>query len=418
MKNTNPGVMRVANTGKRIALVLLALMFLFSVTAFAATSSVYELTIVDGDEIYALSTYKTDPQEILRQTDIKLFDGDELDDTGFSSTNGAKLTVNRGVKVTVIAEDMEKHTLNVFGTVADALEKAQIDIGLDTVVSHGLDEQLVDGMTIKVSEKRSFTVVADGEEYSGIVAGYTVADALESLGITVGENDIVEPSTEKTLLDGMTITVFRVTVKTKTSTETIPYDTVYEKDDSLYVTATRVASRGSKGKKEVTSEYWYVDGELLSENVVSETVITEAQDRVVIQGTKPLETSASGLSISASGAISEMAVPSYVTIGADGLPENYSGCIQAKATAYCEPGGTTSTGKRAQTGYIAVDPNEIPYGTEMYIVSADGRYVYGYCIAADTGGYIYDVDWTVDLYMNSEYECVQWGRRDIIIYFL
>ena len=57
-------------------------------------------------------------------------------------------------------------------------------------------------------------------------------------------------------------------------------------------------------------------------------------------------------------------------------------------------------------------------GAEMYIVSADGKYVYGYCIAADTGGFIYDVDWTVDLYMNTLDQCWQWGRRDILIYIL
>ena len=114
----------------------------------------------------------------------------------------------------------------------------------------------------------------------------------------------------------------------------------------------------------------------------------------------------------------KLAEPSYLQIGANGLPTNYKSVINAKATAYCIPGGITSTGKRAQTGYIAVDPKEIPYGTEMYIVSADGQYVYGYCIAADTGSYIYDVDWTVDLYMNSEAQCRTWGRRDIIIYVL
>ena len=54
----------------------------------------------------------------------------------------------------------------------------------------------------------------------------------------------------------------------------------------------------------------------------------------------------------------------------------------------------------------------------MYIVSADGKRVYGYCIAADTGGFINSTDWTVDLYMDTEQECVNWGRRDIIIYIL
>ena len=40
------------------------------------------------------------------------------------------------------------------------------------------------------------------------------------------------------------------------------------------------------------------------------------------------------------------------------------------------------------------------------------------CIAADTGSFINSTDWTVDLYMDTEQECVNWGRRDIIIYIL
>ena len=36
-------------------------------------------------------------------------------------------------------------------------------------------------------------------------------------------------------------------------------------------------------------------------------------------------------------------------------------------------------------GVIAVDPTVIPYGTKMYIESADGKYIYGYAIAGDCG---------------------------------
>ncbi len=116
--------------------------------------------------------------------------------------------------------------------------------------------------------------------------------------------------------------------------------------------------------------------------------------------------------------ISYFSLPSYVKLGKDGIPTSYKNVISADSTAYSLPGRLTSTGKVAQNGYVAVDPKEIPYGTEMYIVSADGKYVYGYCIAADTGGYINSVDWTVDLHMSTRSDCMQWGRRDILIYIL
>ena len=37
-------------------------------------------------------------------------------------------------------------------------------------------------------------------------------------------------------------------------------------------------------------------------------------------------------------------------------------------------------------GNVAVDPRIIPYGSKLFIMSADGKYVYGYGIACDTGG--------------------------------
>ena len=52
----------------------------------------------------------------------------------------------------------------------------------------------------------------------------------------------------------------------------------------------------------------------------------------------------------------------------------------------------------------------IPYYTKMYIPG------YGMAIAGDTGGAI--VGHRIDLFMESLYECYQWGRRDVEIYIL
>ena len=101
----------------------------------------------------------------------------------------------------------------------------------------------------------------------------------------------------------------------------------------------------------------------------------------------------------------------------NGVPKNYSKKIEGKATAYAGD-GITATGIVPKPGYIAVDPKEIPYGTECYVVSADGQYVYGYCIAADTGGFVKKGNTDIDLYMNSEDMCRDWGNREVVIYIL
>ena len=100
----------------------------------------------------------------------------------------------------------------------------------------------------------------------------------------------------------------------------------------------------------------------------------------------------------------------------------YNTAVLFDATAYtCNSpnylgNGRTFTGTQARVGAIAVDPRVIPLGTRLYITSADGEYVYGYCVAEDTGSVIKGN--LVDLYFDTHDECVRFGRRDIIIYFL
>lgn len=85
-----------------------------------------------------------------------------------------------------------------------------------------------------------------------------------------------------------------------------------------------------------------------------------------------------------------------------------------QATAYT--GGTfTATGSRPVRNpdgisTIAVDPSVIPLGSKVYV---DG---YGVAIAADTGGAIKGN--IIDLYFNSEAECISWGRRDVSVTIL
>lgn len=114
--------------------------------------------------------------------------------------------------------------------------------------------------------------------------------------------------------------------------------------------------------------------------------------------------------------MSDMQVPDYINFDANGLPTNYSYIVEGRASAYCT-GSITATGTRPHQGSVAIDPKVIPYGKMMYIVSLDGRYVYGYCRAEDTGGFVWNGSGRVaDLYMNSYSDCMAWGVRGVRIY--
>lgn len=97
---------------------------------------------------------------------------------------------------------------------------------------------------------------------------------------------------------------------------------------------------------------------------------------------------------------------------ADNGNETYKATYTMTATAYTG-GGYTALGLRAVRdpaglSTIAVDPYTIPLGTKVYIPG------YGYAICSDTGGAIKGN--IIDLYLDSEEECINWGRRPVTLY--
>ena len=95
---------------------------------------------------------------------------------------------------------------------------------------------------------------------------------------------------------------------------------------------------------------------------------------------------------------------------ADGATFYYVDSFTVEATAYTWTGNRTATGTWPKVGTIAVDPRFISLGTKVYIEG------YGFAVAEDTGGAVKNN--IVDLYMDSEAECVNWGRRNVTLYVL
>ena len=81
--------------------------------------------------------------------------------------------------------------------------------------------------------------------------------------------------------------------------------------------------------------------------------------------------------------------------------------MRVSATAYSGD-SITSTLTTPHWGVIAVDPSVIPYGAIVYIKEFDK-----YFVAEDCGGKI--KGHRIDIYMNSEKACREWGVRKITI---
>lgn len=293
---------------------------------------------------------------------------------------------------------------------AAVLDEAGLALGEDdtytTQAGIGISE-------IKV--QRSVTVTVDycGEQTSVNAKDETVASLLKRLNIQVDGNTAVSAPLEMTVTDGMKIMVTRSVQNTETYTTAIPYKVTYCYDAGLPVGQESVVTEGEDGLLLCTANAVYVDGQESSRTILEQTVIRQPVDKIVAVGTG-----------------TDIPVSKYsdwgITITDDQiiLPTGeiltYTGTMQALGTAYTHTDKGcdfyTATQTYVHIGTVAVDPNVIPWGTRMFIVSNDGEYVYGVSTAEDSGSSIKKD--RIDLYFPTTGECIQFGMRDCTIYFL
>ena len=93
---------------------------------------------------------------------------------------------------------------------------------------------------------------------------------------------------------------------------------------------------------------------------------------------------------------------------------NYKEVYTMMSTAYAGDTitymGTTPVRDPDGISTIAVDPYIIPLGSKVYIPG------YGLAIASDTGGLIKGN--RIDLFLNSEDECINWGVQTVSLYLI
>lgn len=266
-------------------------------------------------------------------------------------------------------------------TVEEFLEIEGIQVKANDYMSHAKTALIEEGMTIVVNVAKYVTVHDDLTTYGAITYETTVEGVLAEFGAPLEGNDSSFPEKNERVYDGIEINVSRAKLITFTR----------DGEELQYYT------------------YNNTVGEFLEEM----GVVCESDEMVVPEVDSVLT---DGMTVSVRPKVAAM---STMDFGLD--LSQAKRVITCEATAYTSAAdecgksdGITASGMMFEVGVVAVDRRQIPLGTKLYIESLDGKYVYGYCIAADTGGAIKGNK--VDLAMNTKSECFQFGRRNVRVY--
>lgn len=355
--------------------------------------------------------------DILSQAGITLSDNDLVKRT--DSQGGVSLTIIRAFDVEVIYRGQSFKVQSAGGTVKEAIASAGITLSGAETVTPDLESVVKEGVVIEIVADSYVTLTDGGETQDIATKAKTVAEFLKELEITLSEDDVLSVDENTEIYDGIEISIERVEYKEEVRVESVDYGFITEETDEMYEGVTSIERYGVEGEKQVTYKCKYVDGVFQSEEVIKEEITVEPVDQLELVGTyvePEYEEPEYDYDF-------EYTPPTQGGAGTftdhNGNTVSYTNVLTGSATAYyANEGAYTATGVPVYKGGVAVNPNIIPYGTKLYIVSSDGSVVYGYATAVDTGGALMSGEALVDVFYPTYDECVNWGRRNVTVYIL
>lgn len=317
-------------------------------------------------------------------------------------------------EVLLFADGQSRAVYTYSHNVAGVLDEAGIEVGKYDMLSHQPEERTYHGMEIEYKAAFPITVKADGSNQVLWAAEITAGQALQMLGITLGELDRTEPEADEKLYSGDVVAVVRVSKQLITQRSEVPFREIRRTNETLDRGESRVLQRGITGLREDTVEVTMENGEEINLHLVQSEIIRIKQDQVVEHGGNTL-LSRAGRTFDFNKVIHVTATAYCPGTAESGCPIDEYG--RSKCTGHFND-GITATGVRATAGngqegnphIVAVDPRVIPLGSRLYI---DG---YGFAVAADVGGAIKGN--RIDLLIADHRTAWKFGRKRLRVYLL
>lgn len=258
--------------------------------------------------------------------------------------------------------------------------------------------------TLQIDRAFPVDITVDGETLPINIATGTVTDALKKAKIVLDTNDYTVPAAEIALTEGMMIAVHRVVFIDSETTEIVPFETEYKYEEG---TEDALMARAHTTVQGVDGVYRVVTREIIEDGV--------SQGTTVLAGVYDPAPVTQVITVKHAESISPLEAPAGITVN-NHVPSSYSKVLTGRATGYSSRGGKGASGLGLYVGTFACNPNIIPYGTKVYITSADGKFVYGWAIATDTGTALMRGHVLVDLFYDSYEDSALNGVKQVNVY--
>ena len=268
-----------------------------------------------------------------------------------------------------------------------------------------IETEITEGLHIEITRAFHVFIRIDGNENlvaftarPGSFVSMLVSDFRNHTG---NEFMLADENWHRRVEEGDIVELHSVRRIVKDEYQPIAFDNELIETDELLWGTMEVYQPGVPGSVRVTTEVVYIGGLEESNEVISEEIILQPENAVVLIGTL---------------------LPPLHALSSCGEVFTYRRNLVMEATAYTldfastgrHPDhplfGVTASGMQAQVGVVAVDTNVIPFHTRLYIEG------YGFAVAGDRGGAIRGEK--VDLFFDTRTEALQFGRQHLRVWIL
>lgn len=310
-------------------------------------------------------------------------------------------------EVVINLDDKQLVVKTMKSTVKEVLKQNGINLGENDYVSVPLDTKLQSKKdnVINIKSAVPVRVIAEGREIELMTSKQTVREALEDDPINLTHLDQVEGADlDDKIVRDMELKVLRVKKELVSQNEVIPCNVIRKENNNIDKGDYRIINEGKDGVREKVYVVSYEDGKKVDTQLLSDTVVSNPETRIVEHGTALNYTTTRGEKFRYKKVMNMRATA-------------YTACYEDTGKTPEHPEfGITYTGVRVRKGIIAVDPKVIPLGTKVYIEGVGDVPDYGYALAADIGSAVKgDI---VDLYMDDTQSVKRWGVKNVRVYIL
>ncbi len=380
------------------------LVFISLLLAGCQSQNVPTITILEGENIHQVQTSERVPLLIITAENIPFATGDSVylngkpvqADEPLPDIQDLILQIHHTVPVTLVTSQGEQNLSSGALTVGEALKESDIQLYAADFLDPPPNTPLSDGMRIIYRPAREITVTVGDKVIQIRTSAQTVGAALAGAGIPLQNLDYSLPDESEALPANGKIQVIHVSESIQLIQKSIPFESESITSAEVELDQQQILQPGQPGLAVSRVRIRYENGQEISRQTESETMVRPPENRVVAFGTKVVThtTSVGGIQIEY-----WRAVQMYAT--------SYSPCRSGADRCYTG----TSSGKPVKQGVVAMTyANYLAMqGQPLYIPG------YGFATVEDVGGGIPGKLW-IDLgYSDDDWQ--QWGQW-VTVYFL